>query len=134
MMIKALLRPVWEVVTYVFTSFVHGPANNVQHLDAFPRGHSAWNKTADKIIDLSRSKEHHRVAFSQLAHSHTACSLVSFYPQAADALTLYQSILSNLGAKCNGCAHSMGKLEIGSPRVGVVEVYHALFQLPVERR
>src|SRR5882757_4596405 len=78
LIIKALLRPVWEVVADILTSFVHGPAKDVQHTDAVPRGRPTWNKTADTTIDLSRSKEHHRMSFPKLAHSHTACVLVRF--------------------------------------------------------
>src|SRR5712671_1861382 len=79
MMIEALLRPVWEVVTDVLTCFMHGPSKDVQHTDAVPRGRPTWNKTADTTIDLSRSKEHHRMSFPELAHSHTACVLIRFF-------------------------------------------------------
>jgi hypothetical protein len=73
MMIEALLRPVWEVATDILTSFMHGPAKNVHHPDAVPKGRPTWNKTADVTIDLSWSEEHQGMALPQLTHSHTAC-------------------------------------------------------------
>jgi len=48
--------------------------------------------------------------------------------------TLDQSILSHLRAKRNRCAHTLGELEISSPGVGFIKIYHAFVQLSIERR
>jgi len=63
MVVEALLSPIWEVVRDVFTSFVYCPANYVEHLDAAASNYSAWKKATNAMVNLSRCKEHHRMAF-----------------------------------------------------------------------
>jgi hypothetical protein len=63
MVVEALMHPKWKVMMDVLTCFVHGPAKHVYYADAILRGGSIWNKPSDTTVDLSRRKEHHRMAF-----------------------------------------------------------------------
>jgi hypothetical protein len=63
MVVQPLLRPVWKMVADVFTSFLHGPAKDIEHTDTAIKGLSTWDTATDAAVDLSRCEEHHRMTF-----------------------------------------------------------------------